>query len=119
MKPRPEHPMNCKSSYVSITLQIAQIEIANWKYTNTIMETRLLRKNAHISQNKFLHSHEVVIRQCEKGIFCKTAMEFFFSRIYRSHGVRNKSYNHSSVYYNLQETLHKWPLSSIRGFPCH
>ncbi len=23
------------------------------------------------------------------------------------------------MYYNLQETLHTWPLSSIRGFPCH
>ncbi len=23
------------------------------------------------------------------------------------------------MYYNLQETPHMWPLSSIRGFPCH
>ncbi len=23
------------------------------------------------------------------------------------------------MYYNLQETLHTWPVSSIRGFPCH
>ncbi len=29
------------------------------------------------------------------------------------------SYDQSSMYYNLQETLNTWPLSSIRGFACH
>ncbi len=47
-----------------------------------------------------------------KGIFRKTAMEtFFFFFAFTDHMAYVKS--NSSIYYNLQETLHMWPLSSI------
>ncbi len=43
----------------------------------------------------------------------------FFFCIYRSRGVCKKSHNNDLIYYNLQETLHTWSLSNIRGFPFH
>ncbi len=57
-------------------------------------------------------------RQCEKWIIRKTAMDYFF-HIYRSHGVCKISYDHSSMYHNLQEKLNTWLFSSLRGFACH
>ncbi len=83
--------------------------------------------NVSISQKltfiakKFLRSHEVVFRQFEKGIFRqKLQWKCFFAHLQVTWRMYcKKSYDHSSMYHNLQETLHTWPLSSIRGFPCH
>ncbi len=62
-------------------------------------------KNSHISQKWFYSCMRWFFKQFKKGLFHKTVMEMFFL-IYWSHGVFKNSYNHSSMYYNLQETLH-------------
>ncbi len=72
-----------------------------------------------IYRKKLFYARTRFFRQCEKGIIHKTTMETFFCRIYRLHGAFKMSYDHSSIYYNLQETYNMWPLSSIRGFACH
>ncbi len=82
------------------------------------METRQFRKNSHISQKSFYARMRWFFTQFEKEYFAKLQWKPFF-RIYRSHGVCKMSYDQSSMYYNLQETLNTWPLSSIRGFACH
>ncbi len=71
------------------------------------METCQFCKNSYISQKSFYALMRWFFIQLEKVI------------IRGSHGVCKKSYNHSSVYYNLQEIINTWSLSNIRGFPYH
>ncbi len=77
------------------------------------------QKLPYISQKSFYARMRWFFRQCEKGIIAKLQWKLFLA--FTGHMVYLKC--HMIIlqcsYYNLQETLHTWSLSNIRGFPCH
>ncbi len=75
-----------------------------------LMETCQFRKNSHIYRNK--------VCTIALGSFSGNLKKEYIGYIYMS-PVYVKITRSFLMYYNLQETPHTWPVSSIRGFACH